>query len=111
MWRSAATHIARQCPVERRAPARQPREHLLEAASTPVSPIASYYSENIAQLIAASVAARGVLFGNAHGTPSRYLDRQHYFIWQSLRDFLFFLFTMICPKQVAYNPEPEALAN
>lgn len=47
------------------------------------SPIASYNSENIAQLIAASVAARGVLFGNAHGTPSRYLDRQHYNIWQS----------------------------
>jgi cell cycle checkpoint protein len=47
------------------------------------SPIASYNSENIAQLIAASVAARGVLFGNAHVTSSRYLDRQHYFIWQS----------------------------
>jgi hypothetical protein len=43
-------------------------------------PVASYNSENIAQLIAASVAARGVLFGNAHVTPSRYLDRQHYFI-------------------------------
>jgi hypothetical protein len=32
------------------------------------------------QLVAAPVAARGVLFGNAHVTPSRYLlDRQHYF--------------------------------
>lgn len=37
------------------------------------SPITSYNSENMAQLIAASVAARGVLFGNAHVAPSRYL--------------------------------------
>ena len=41
------------------------------------SPIASYNSENMAQLIAASVAARGVLFGNAHAATSRYLDCQH----------------------------------
>lgn len=37
------------------------------------SPIASYNSDNMAQLIAASVAARGVLFGNAHVAASRYL--------------------------------------
>jgi hypothetical protein len=30
-------------------------------------------SDSMSQLIAASVAARGVLFGNAHASPSRYL--------------------------------------
>ncbi|KAG2553453.1 hypothetical protein PVAP13_9KG522000 [Panicum virgatum] len=38
------------------------------------SPFTSYNSENMAQLIAASVAARGVLFGNAHVAPSRYFN-------------------------------------
>jgi cell cycle checkpoint protein len=37
------------------------------------SPMASYNTENMAQLIAASVAARGVLFGNAHVAAPRYM--------------------------------------
>lgn len=37
----------------------------------------------MAELIAASVAARGVLFGNAHVASSRYFDCQHNFIWKS----------------------------
>jgi cell cycle checkpoint protein len=43
------------------------------------SPMASYNTENMAQLIAASVAARGVLFGNAHVAAPRYMT-QHSFI-------------------------------
>ena len=31
-----------------------------------------YESDNLAQSVAASVAARGVLFGNSHPSPSRY---------------------------------------
>lgn len=71
------------------------------------SPIASYNSENTAELIAASVAARGVLFGNAHVAPSRYLDC-HTILYGRAKGFFF---TMICTKQVAYHPEPEALAD
>ncbi|CAD6202867.1 unnamed protein product [Miscanthus lutarioriparius] len=51
------------------------------------SPIASYNSENIAQLIAASVAARGVLFGNAHGTPSRWHTIRSPKLWQIEQSF------------------------
>ncbi|XP_062216222.1 cell cycle checkpoint protein RAD17-like isoform X2 [Phragmites australis] len=46
------------------------------------SPIASYSSENMAQLIAASVAARGVLFGNAHVAPSRWHTIRSPKFWQ-----------------------------
>lgn len=46
-------------------------------------PVASYNSENIAQLIAASVAARGVLFGNAHVTPSRWHTIRSPRLWQT----------------------------
>ncbi|TVU47765.1 hypothetical protein EJB05_07374 [Eragrostis curvula] len=46
------------------------------------SPIASYNSENMAQLIAASVAARGVLFGNAHVAPSRWHTIRSPKFWQ-----------------------------
>lgn len=31
-----------------------------------------YESDNLVQSVAASVAARGVLFGNSHPSPSRY---------------------------------------
>ncbi|XP_066388406.1 cell cycle checkpoint protein RAD17-like isoform X2 [Miscanthus floridulus] len=51
------------------------------------SPITSYNSENIAQLIAASVAARGVLFGNAHGTPSRWHTIRSPKLWQIEQSF------------------------
>ncbi|KAK3151012.1 hypothetical protein QOZ80_3AG0240540 [Eleusine coracana subsp. coracana] len=47
------------------------------------SPIASYNSENMAQLIAASVAARGVLFGNAHVAASRWHTIRSPKIWQT----------------------------
>ncbi|KAL6867455.1 hypothetical protein ACP4OV_015479 [Aristida adscensionis] len=42
----------------------------------------SYDSENMAQLIAASVAARGVLFGNAHVTSSRWHTIRSPKVWQ-----------------------------
>ncbi|KAL6596039.1 hypothetical protein ACP70R_047403 [Stipagrostis hirtigluma subsp. patula] len=42
----------------------------------------SYDSENMAQLIAASVAARGVLFGNAHVSPSRWHTIRSPKAWQ-----------------------------
>ncbi|OEL25694.1 Cell cycle checkpoint protein RAD17 [Dichanthelium oligosanthes] len=46
------------------------------------SPIASYNSENMSQLIAASVAARGVLFGNAH-VSSRWHTIRSPKLWQT----------------------------
>ncbi|XP_062210534.1 cell cycle checkpoint protein RAD17-like isoform X2 [Phragmites australis] len=51
------------------------------------SPMASYNSENMAQLIAASVAARGVLFGNAHVTPSRWHTIRSPKFWQIEQSF------------------------
>ncbi|WVZ56180.1 hypothetical protein U9M48_006750 [Paspalum notatum var. saurae] len=51
------------------------------------SPIASYNSENMAQLIAASVAARGVLFGNAHGATSRWHTIRSPKLWQTEQSF------------------------
>ncbi|VAH88689.1 unnamed protein product [Triticum turgidum subsp. durum] len=59
------------------------------------SPIASAHwtvnesneSENMSQLIAASVAARGVLFGNAHPSPSRWHTIRSPKVWQIERTF------------------------
>ncbi|CAL4938484.1 unnamed protein product [Urochloa decumbens] len=51
------------------------------------SPITSYNSENMAQLIAASVAARGVLFGNAHVAPSRWHTIRSPKLWQTEQSF------------------------
>ncbi|PVH32960.1 hypothetical protein PAHAL_9G535600 [Panicum hallii] len=47
----------------------------------------SYNSENMAQLIAASVAARGVLFGNAHVAPSRWHTIRSPKLWQTEQSF------------------------
>ncbi|KAK3147848.1 hypothetical protein QOZ80_3BG0287500 [Eleusine coracana subsp. coracana] len=47
------------------------------------STITSYNSENMSQLIAASVAARGVLFGNAHVAASRWHTIRSPKIWQT----------------------------
>ncbi|XP_040243255.1 cell cycle checkpoint protein RAD17 isoform X2 [Aegilops tauschii subsp. strangulata] len=44
-------------------------------------------SENMSQLIAASVAARGVLFGNAHPSPSRWHTIRSPKVWQIERTF------------------------
>ncbi|TKV97173.1 hypothetical protein SEVIR_9G476600v4 [Setaria viridis] len=51
------------------------------------SPITSYSSENMAQLIAASVAARGVLFGNAHVASSRWHTIRSPKLWQTEQSF------------------------
>jgi len=51
------------------------------------SPFTSYNSENMAQLIAASVAARGVLFGNAHVAPSRWHTIRSPKLWQTEQSF------------------------
>ncbi|CAN6295815.1 unnamed protein product [Urochloa humidicola] len=51
------------------------------------SPFTSYNSENMAQLIAASVAARGVLFGNAHVASSRWHTIRSPKIWQTEQSF------------------------
>ncbi|KAJ1298016.1 hypothetical protein BS78_01G421800 [Paspalum vaginatum] len=50
-------------------------------------PIASYNSENMAQLISASVAARGVLFGNAHAATSRWHTIRSPKLWQTEQSF------------------------
>ncbi|KAF8780002.1 hypothetical protein HU200_002024 [Digitaria exilis] len=51
------------------------------------SPIVSYNSENMGQLIAASVAARGVLFGNAHVASSRWHTIRGPKLWQTEQSF------------------------
>jgi hypothetical protein len=54
--------------------------HILVRWSVFLLVVQSHHTKKKTQLVAAPVAARGVLFGNAHVTPSRYLlDRQHYF--------------------------------
>lgn len=47
----------------------------------------SYESESMSQLIAASVAARGVLFGNAHPSPSRWHTIRSPKVWQIEQSF------------------------
>ena len=58
-------------------------------------------ADGMSQLIAASVAARGVLFGNAHASPSRYLVINMIIY---LKDSKLNFFALIWPKQMAYNP-------
>jgi len=62
------------------------------------SPIASYYSENIAQLIAASVTARGVLFGNARHAIKVFIRPSVLLYMTELRDFSLFLLRFVLSR-------------
>ncbi|XP_019054381.1 PREDICTED: cell cycle checkpoint protein RAD17 isoform X2 [Nelumbo nucifera] len=54
----------------------------LSGATSPQVITSKYELENIAQLAAASVAVRGVLFGNSHPSPSRWHSIRSPKLWQ-----------------------------